>query len=185
MYEKRLAWLVVVLLHRLGCSADPNAGNQPDMSMDCGGLGAACCPGSTCSSGACVGGVCQACGGPGQICCAGRACDANDVCTGTGQGLCTHCGNVGEACCAGNGCRGGGCCVNNICTGSGSTCPTIGMTRMGSCGTCGGAGQGCCTGSTCTASQVTCVGTKLRSLRQRRPAPAAATAPAGDRHRLQ
>ena len=65
MYEKRLAWLVVVCCCiGWGCSADPNAGNQPDMSMDCGGLGAACCPGATCSSGACVGGVCQACGGP-------------------------------------------------------------------------------------------------------------------------
>lgn len=98
------------------------------------------------------------CGGLGQVCCAGRTCNAG-TCNGGDQGVCADCGQPGQVCCDLDTCGGGGCCINNICTGDGSTCPTLGgACTNGSCGggTCGAAGQPCCMGE-CTAGAVTCV----------------------------
>lgn len=99
-----------------------------------------------------------ACGALGEACCAGRTCTTG-TCNGGGPGVCADCGQPGQVCCDLGTCGAGGCCINNICTGDGSTCPTLGgACTDGSCGggTCGAAGQPCCAGE-CTAGAVTCV----------------------------
>src|SRR5437588_8567945 len=98
--------VLVACLALAGCTAS-------NAFYNCGGLGAKCCPDTTCKSGgSCNGGTCVQCGAPGQACCGGQ-CGAGSACA---NGLCASCGGAGQPCCSGNACGNGGCCVNQTCT---------------------------------------------------------------------
>ena len=93
--------------------------------MNCGAVGAACCPGDICQSGGeCVNGagasmMCAACGGAGQACCGGGTAPAAPgsrcVDPGAGPAACTACGALGQPCCGSGTVTTGTCNTNLAC----------------------------------------------------------------------
>lgn len=154
---KQLIFIIMslMLLLQISCQSawNPWLVSRPQ----CGVLDLVCCDNQICNDGsACVSGLCLSCGGNGKACCLERTCDANDICTGDGDGICTRCGEASAPCCNGNKCNNDGCCMNNICVGAGSLCPGNGkICSQSSCGDCGGRGQRCC-GTICTAEGTSC-----------------------------
>ena len=124
----------------------------------CGQLGGACCPDSSCTGSAvCVGSVCQPCGGGAtQMCCPGDTCGPGVLCSG---GTCSGPGTPIESPCpsCGSGCGTVGqfCCESDPgsfrCTQASSFCTS--NSSSGTCIACGGTGEPCCFG-TCHAGLV-------------------------------
>jgi hypothetical protein len=118
----------------LTCPAPNMCVNNVCTQSNCGLLGAACCPGSSCTVGTCNSvGVCQAnCGLANQPCCPGGTCSFGTCNSG---GICsTACGQLGQSCCNGT-CQAGTCSPQGTCA----------CAAPAACGNCGGVTQ--CDGS--------------------------------------